>query len=34
MLTVSDQASTELKKFFGTDKGKGNHLVIYYQGMG
>jgi hypothetical protein len=34
MLSVSDQASVELKKFFQTDQGKGNHLVIYYQGMG
>ena len=34
MLSVSDQASVELKKFFETGKGKGSHLVIYYQGMG
>lgn len=34
MLSVSDQASAELKKFFQSAKGKGNNLVIYYQGMG
>lgn len=34
MLAVTDKASEELKKFFETDKAKGSHLVIYYQGMG
>jgi hypothetical protein len=34
MLQVSEKASEELQKFFKTDKAKGNHLVIYFQGMG
>ena len=34
MLNVSDKASQELNKFLASDQGKGNHLVIYFQGMG
>ena len=34
MLQVTDKASEELQKFFQSDKAKGNHLVIYFQGMG
>ncbi|MBD3403916.1 hypothetical protein GF420_13570 [candidate division GN15 bacterium] len=33
MLAVSEKASEELHKFFNSDKGRGNHLIIYFQGM-
>lgn len=33
MLAVSDKASEELHKFFDSDRGKDNHLIIFFQGM-
>jgi hypothetical protein len=34
MLTVTDLASQELQAVFAGEKGKGHHLVIYFQGVG